>query len=86
MTTIYTDNYPGPHQTRHEVAGVVPFTEGEVWLTAGDETLQIRDPVLFDNWIRILVNHHHGSCVGDEDIGKAILNDRALSTRESPEL
>ena len=70
--TFDGDDYAGPDQARHEVAGAVPLTVRVIWLTAGDESLQIRDDVLDDSWIRILVDRHPGCCVGDEDKGKTI--------------
>ena len=72
LTAFYRDDYTRSHQARHEVAGAVPFKVRVVSLTIGDDTLQIRDDVLCDSWIRILVDRHPGCGVGDEDIGKTI--------------
>jgi len=73
LTAFDEGDDAGPHQTRHEVAGAIPFTVRVIGLTAGDEPLQIGDDVLCDSWIRILIDRHPGGCVGDEDIGKTIL-------------
>jgi len=72
LTAIYRDDHAGPHQARHEVAGAVPFTVRVICLTAGNEPLQIRDHVLHNRRIRILVDRHPGGCVRDENIDETV--------------